>query len=129
MGSGRRVLVVDDTRDVAEMLGELIQMMGHDVRVAHDGATAIAEARRFAPDLVLLDVGLPDMSGYDVARELRAHAGGRAMTIVAVTGWGRAEDQARSAEAGIDLHVVKPITIETVNRLLAPGAPSPELRP
>ena len=105
----RRVLVVDDNRDAADTLAELLCMMGNEVQVAHDGASALDCAPRFKPDVVLLDIGLPDVSGYDVARQLRRVPGMRQPRLIALTGWGQHEDKRRAAEAGFDDHWTKPV--------------------
>ncbi|WP_435007885.1 hybrid sensor histidine kinase/response regulator [Tundrisphaera lichenicola] len=114
-----RVLVVDDNQDAADLLARcLIRLMGQRVEVAYDGSRAIELAREFRPDVVLLDIGLPGMSGYEVAERLRhAPESGEAL-LIAVTGWGLEEDRRRSRAAGIDHHLVKPIEIETIRELL-----------
>jgi signal transduction histidine kinase len=105
----RRVLVVDDNRDAARTMVLLLGKMGNEVAAAYDGAEAVEVASTFLPDVVLLDIGLPVMNGYEAAREIRARAGGRPITLVAVTGGGQDEDRRRSREAGFDLHIVKPV--------------------
>jgi PAS domain S-box-containing protein len=117
-GRGRRVLVVDDCRDAAESLAELVEIFGHMVEVAYDGPSAIAKARANPPDVILCDVGLPGMSGYDVARALRA-ASMAGLQIVAVSGFAQPEDLRRAAEAGFDRHVAKPLDLDEIERLLA----------
>ena len=102
-----RVLVIDDNVDATNSLGALLQALGHTVRTAYDGPAGIALAREFAPDVVLLDLGMPGMSGYDVARALRAQ--GSRQTIVAVTGWGDTAAKRQAREAGFDHHLVKPV--------------------
>jgi CheY-like chemotaxis protein len=124
----RRVLVVDDNLDAAQMLATFLEMSGHRTTLAHTGRDAIAAARRFRPDVVLLDIGLPDMSGYEVAREMRVQPGARAATVIAVTGWGQSEDLRRAREAGIDFHVVKPADPAELLRLLA-AAPARSASP
>ena len=104
----RRVLVVDDNRDAADTLAELLRMMGNDVQVAHDG-TCAGCAPRFKPEVVLLDIGLPDVNGYDVARRVRPVPGMRQPRLIALTGWGQHEDKRRAAEAGFDDHWTKPV--------------------
>jgi PAS domain S-box-containing protein len=116
---GRRILVVDDNVDAAESLAVLLRMQGHDVRVAHDGPTALAAAEAEPPDLVFLDIGMPEMNGYDVARRLRQQPGLESLVLVAMTGWGQEEDRRRSQEAGFDHHLVKPVEPSTLERLLA----------
>jgi len=105
----RRVLIVDDNSDVADTHAMLLAEEGCEVRTASSGAAAMHEAERFRPELVLLDIGLPDVSGYDVCRQLRAEEWGGRIAIVAVTGWGQEHDRARSAAAGFDQHLVKPV--------------------
>jgi CheY-like chemotaxis protein len=106
----RRILVVDDNIDAATSLAMLLQLDGHDTRVAHSGAEALAAATGFAPHFVLLDIGLPDLSGYEVARRLRSLPGLEPTPrLIALTGWGQAEDRARSREAGFEVHLVKPV--------------------
>ena len=109
-GSARRkILVVDDNLDAAKSLSKLLQLLGQEVREAHDGVEAIYAADVFRPDVILLDIGLPKLNGYEVAHEIRLRAGNRPLTIIAVTGWGQEEDKQRSAEAGFAWHLTKPI--------------------
>jgi PAS domain S-box-containing protein len=115
----RRVLVVDDNRDAAASLMLLLELMGHEVRSAADGVEAVEAVEKFAPDVVLLDIGLPKLSGYDVARLIREKPGGKRIMLIALTGWGQEEDRRKSAEAGFDVHLVKPIDLETLAKLLA----------
>lgn len=115
---GCRILVVDDNRDSASTLEMLLRLAGNTVRTAHDGQQAIEVAEAFCPELLLLDIGLPKLSGYDVARHIREQAWGRDMTLVAVTGWGQEEDKRRSHEAGFDFHVVKPVELAALEKLL-----------
>jgi CheY-like chemotaxis protein len=105
----RRVMVVDDNVDAASMLDMLLRSLGHETRVAHDGPEALRMAQEFRPEVVLLDIGMPGIDGYEVARRLRTQAKQRALRIVAVTGWGQDADRQRSREAGFDLHLVKPV--------------------
>ncbi len=118
-----RVLVVDDNEDAAESLALLMSFEGYKVAVAHDGAHALAEAERFRPLLVLLDIGMPGMDGYEVARALRARESSKSLVIVALTGYGQPEDRARSTAAGFTDHLTKPVVreklIALVNRHLA----------
>ncbi len=114
-----RVLVVDDNVDGADSLGSLLELSGHDVRVAYDGLQAVAAADDFRPDLILMDVGMPRLNGLDATRRIREFAWGQGTHIVALTGWGQEQDRRNSAEAGANGHLVKPVAPETVFRLLA----------
>jgi CheY-like chemotaxis protein len=104
-----RVLVIDDNADAADSLAALRRLQGHEVRTAHSGEDGIASAAAFQPNLVLLDLGMPRMDGYEVARRLRAMEGGARLTLVAVSGWGQASDRRQTAVAGIDYHLTKPL--------------------
>jgi two-component system CheB/CheR fusion protein len=117
--SGSRILVVDDNKASANTLGMLLRLKGNEIRTANDGLEAVQEAEAFRPELVLLDIGLPKMSGYDVARHIRERAWGRDMILVALTGWGQDEDKRRSREAGFNFHVVKPVELSVLESLLA----------
>jgi PAS domain S-box-containing protein len=116
---GSRVLVVDDSIDNAMALARLLKLLGHDVRTAHDGQESIETARLMRPDIVLLDLGLPGMDGYEVARRLRKEDCCKNATIVAVTGYGQPEDQRRTREAGFDDHLVKPINYDDLMHVFA----------
>jgi CheY-like chemotaxis protein len=105
----RRILVVDDNRDAATSLSDLLELTGHDMRVAHDGLEAVSTAEKFRPDVVLLDIGLPKLNGYEVARKIRQEGWGERVTLVALTGWGQDEDRRKSSEAGFNAHMVKPV--------------------
>jgi PAS domain S-box-containing protein len=120
--ASKRVLVVDDNVDSAESLAMLLKVNGHEVRVAYDGPAALLEAAAFMPEVVLLDIGLPGMSGYEVARKLRELPEAKGALLVAQTGWGQAEDRRRSKEAGFDHHLVKPVDVPKLLELL--GAPA-----
>jgi CheY-like chemotaxis protein len=109
-----RILVADDNRDAASSLATLLTLDGHDVRVAHDGAQAIAEAESFRPQIALLDIGMPKHNGYDVARAIRITPWGRSMVLVAVTGWGQSDDKRRAKEAGFDHHFTKPLDLDVL---------------
>jgi len=115
----RRILVADDNEDAATVLALLLTCMGHDVRTAHDGLEAVATAEAFQPELMFLDIGMPKANGYEVCRRIRAQPWGRTATLVALTGWGQAEDKRRSQEAGFDAHLVKPADVSDVEKLLA----------
>jgi CheY-like chemotaxis protein len=122
----RRVLIVDDNHDSADTLAALLDAWGHEVRTFYDGPSAIVGAAEFLPNLVLLDIGLPEMNGYETARELRRSSAGRAMTLVAFTGYGQDEDRRRVREAGFDHHLVKPLdpaVLEKILDTLATDAP------
>jgi signal transduction histidine kinase/ActR/RegA family two-component response regulator len=119
-----RLLVVDDNVDSADGLAMLLSMSGHDVRVAHDGRTAVSEARAAKPDMILLDLGLPEISGYEVAKLIRAESADRQPLIVALTGWGQDTDRQRTRDAGFDHHLVKPVDIETLRTLIASVKPA-----
>lgn len=116
--TARRVLVVDDNRDAADTLALLLELMGHTTRTAHDGPAALEAAAAFEPDIVLLDIGLPRMNGYEVCRKLREEPWGRSAFVVALTGWGQAEDQRNASEAGFDRHLVKPVEEEVLQKVL-----------
>ena len=113
-----KVLVVDDNRDVAASLAAFLQLLGHDVRVAHDGARAVELAEQFHPQTLLLDLGMPGMDGYEACRRIRKAAWSRNMRLIAITGWGQDEDRRKSANAGFDMHLVKPVNPETLAQLL-----------
>jgi len=119
----RRILVVDDNEDSAESLALVLGLMGHEVRTAHDGNQGFASACEFRPELVFLDVGLPLRNGYEVARAIRAEEWGKSVFLVALTGWGQDEDKRRAADAGFNLHVVKPLNPGALESLLAEVAP------
>ena len=130
--TGRRVLVVDDNQDSADSLAMMLQVLGADVAVVYNGPAAVQHVEQHRPDIALLDIGMPGMSGYDVARELRSHADLGSLVLIALTGWGRDEDRRRSAEAGFDFHLVKPLQFETLRTVLTspdlPRRERPDLR-
>ncbi len=115
----RRVLVVDDNADAAEMLAMLLELDGHEVRVAHDADSALTVAGDFTPEIGLFDIGLPDTDGYELARRVRLDQRLLHMYLVAVTGWGQDEDRRRASEAGFDSHLTKPAEPDAVRALLA----------
>jgi len=112
-----KILVVDDNRDAAESLSTLLQLKGHEVRIAYDGENAVQLAEEFRPQMVLLDLGMPKMNGYDACRRIRDHAWGAQMTLIAVTGWGQEDDRRKSTDAGFDGHLVKPVNPETLEEV------------
>ncbi|HEV8313660.1 MAG TPA: response regulator [Burkholderiaceae bacterium] len=117
--AARRVLLIDDNPDAVEALAELLRLSGHNVRTAGDGPSGLALATQFEPEFVLCDLGLPGMSGYEVALALRALPGAaRSAVIVALTGHGTDEDRQRSASAGFDVHLLKPIDPAVIEGLL-----------
>jgi PAS domain S-box-containing protein len=120
-----KILVADDSQDGADSLAFLLRTAGHDVHTAYDGRTAIQEAERLKPDVVLLDIGMPEVSGYDVARAIRREAWGRNMRLIALTGWGQAEHRRRSLEVGFDDHLVKPVELDMLERMLQMGTLEP----
>ena len=125
-GAQRRcVLVVDDNADAATSVAMLLRMAGHDVEVEHDGPAALEKVAAAAPDVVLLDIGLPGMSGYEVARQLRLRPEGQGLRIYALTGYGQEEDRKRSLEAGFDGHLVKPVVPADLLALIDGARESP----
>jgi signal transduction histidine kinase/CheY-like chemotaxis protein len=119
---GRRVLVVDDNRDLAESLAMVLRLWGHEVAVAYDGPAALAAAHERPPEVVFLDIGLPHLDGFEVARRLREDPDLRRARIVAITGYGRDDDRRRAQDAGIDLHLTKPVDPSDLQPLLAETA-------
>ncbi len=117
-GHRRRILIVDDNLDAADSLSLLLRVMGHDTQTAHDGAAAYDMAMEFNPELVLLDIGMPKVNGYDAARLIRREAWGKEMYLVALTGWGQDEDRRRSEEAGFNHHLTKPVDPTVIEELL-----------
>jgi PAS domain S-box-containing protein len=114
-----RILVVDDLRDTADSLAMILQTMGHDTRTAYDGVEAVQTAATFQPNIILLDIGLPKMNGYEAARQIRNEPWGADVTLVALTGWGQEEDKRRSLDAGFDHHLTKPVEASALEKLLA----------
>jgi DNA-binding response OmpR family regulator len=117
--SSLRILIVDDNRDSADSLGMLLQIMGNDIRMAHDGQEGLDVAEEFRPDVVLLDIGLPKLNGYEACRRIREQSWGRSVVLIALTGWGQEDDRRRSHEAGFDHHMVKPVDPQDLMGLLA----------
>jgi CheY-like chemotaxis protein len=117
-GQQRRILVVDDNADAAQSLATLLKLRGHEVQVALGGREALAAARAAPPELVFLDIGMPEIDGYEVARQLRAELNGDTMGLIAVTGWGTEQDRRRSKEAGFDFHLTKPVGLAAVEQVM-----------
>jgi signal transduction histidine kinase/ActR/RegA family two-component response regulator len=122
----RRILVVDDNHDSADSLAVLLTLKGHDVHSAHDGLAAVEEAAKLHPDLILLDIGLPCINGFEAARRIRKQPGGEDVKLVALTGWGQEDYRRRSEEAGFNAHLVKPVAPEDLDRVLATLIPGEE---
>ena len=114
-----RILIVDDNRDAANTLGALLQLIGAEARVVYDGAAALEALGEFRPSVVLLDLGMPGMDGYEVARRIRAPPQARDTTLIALTGWGEASDRQRSRQAGFHHHLVKPVDVDAMQAVLA----------
>ncbi len=115
----RRILVADDNEDAATTLAMVLELMGNEVRVVNDGLEAVEKAAEFKPELILLDIGMPRMNGYEACRRIREERGDSEVVIVALTGWGQDEDKQRSKDAGFDHHLVKPVDPEELEKLLA----------
>ena len=115
----RRILVADDNHDAAESLALQLQLTGHEVRTAHDGVEAVDVAQDFKPHIVLLDLGMPKMDGYETARTMRLRSWGKTATLIALTGWGQPQDRQRTTDAGFDAHLVKPVSESQLFQALA----------
>jgi CheY-like chemotaxis protein len=118
-GSKRRILVVDDNRDSATSLAMMLQIMGNEVRTGHDGFAAIELAEQFRPQVVLMDIGMPKLNGHEATRRIREQPWGQDVAVIALTGWGQEEDRAKSKEAGCAGHLVKPVSLPDLEKLLA----------
>ena len=114
-----RILIADDNQDSADSLSMLLELAGHDVRVAHHGRAALSLAQAFRPDVALLDIGMPDLSGYEVAQALRRESWGQAMQLIALTGWGQEKDRQRALETGFNKHLTKPIDPDHLETLIS----------
>jgi PAS domain S-box-containing protein len=123
-GAKRRILVVDDNENAAKVLGMLLTALGNDVRTTFDGFTAIELAETFLPEIILLDIGMPKLNGYETARRIREQPWGKNMVLAALTGWGQEEDKRRTREAGFDHHFVKPVEPAILQKLLAEYEPA-----
>ena len=113
-----RLLLVDDNKDVVNMLAMLLRRVGHEVQIAHDGPAAIEAARQHKPEVVLLDIGLPGMSGYEVAEKLRSEKDLNHFRLIAMTGYGQDEDVNRAKRSGFDDHLLKPVRLESIQQAL-----------
>jgi len=123
--SGRRILVVDDNVDAADSLAQLLEMLGNEVHTANDGEAGVEAAAAYRPDLILMDIGMPKLNGYEAARGIRQQPRGRGVVLVALTGWGQEDDRQKSSDAGFDFHLVKPVEFAALMKLLAALPASP----
>jgi CheY-like chemotaxis protein len=123
--NARRILVVDNDEDSVEMLATLLRVQGHEVHTAHDGLEAVGAALAFQPEVVLMDLSLPTLSGYEAARRIREQMGAGGVILVALTGWGRDEDRRRTTEAGFDYHMTKPLEFDDFQNVLAAAPRNP----
>ena len=113
-----RVLVVDDNQDAADMLANLLRLLQADVRVVYDGQSALDLMDVFRPEAIVLDLGMPGMDGYEVARRVRAQPAGARLALIALSGWGQERDRERTAEVGFDVHLVKPVDLDRILTVL-----------
>jgi CheY-like chemotaxis protein len=118
IGTKRRVLVVDDNIDAATAASDILSVLAHEVRMVHDGLAAVSTAAEMKPDIILLDIGLPGIDGYEAARRIRAHADIRRVLLIALTGWGQEHDKQQAYQAGFDRHFVKPVSLEQLKQIL-----------
>ncbi|HYD62761.1 MAG TPA: response regulator [Noviherbaspirillum sp.] len=114
---GRRILVVDDNIDAADSAAEILRLLGNNVSVVYDGLAALHAVDEWQPHIVLLDIGLPGIDGYEVARRVRQSAFGKGVVLVALTGWGQDKDRERASDAGFDLHWVKPVGLDKLKEI------------
>jgi CheY-like chemotaxis protein len=114
---GRRILVVDDNIDAADSAAEILRLLGNNVSVVYDGLAAVHAVDEWQPHIVLLDIGLPGIDGYEVARRVRQSAFGKGVVLVALTGWGQDKDRERASDAGFDLHWVKPVGLDKLKEI------------
>jgi DNA-binding response OmpR family regulator len=120
--AGLRILVIDDNQDSADSLAMMLQMIGHEVRSATDGMAGLETAKVFRPEVMFLDIRMPGISGYDIARLVRGQQWGERVSLVALTGWGQDDDVSRAREAGFNHHLVKPVGLDAVLSLLSSTA-------
>lgn len=114
-----RILVVDDNVDAGDALSALLQLEGHEVRTVYSGEETLEILNHYSPEVILLDLGLPGISGIDVARQIRETRSTKDVTLIAITGWGQPQDRARTAQAGFDFHFTKPVDVEMLNEAIA----------
>jgi len=114
-----RIVVADDNVDTAHSLSLLLESLGHEAKIAHNGVQALGIAHEFQPDAMIIDIGMPGLDGHDLARRIRSESWGEEILLIAASGWGQDEDKQRSREAGFNLHLVKPVELETLQALLA----------
>jgi CheY-like chemotaxis protein len=117
--SSMRILIVDDNRDGADTLAEMLKLLGNDTRTAYDGEQGVRMAEKYRPDVILLDIGLPKLNGYEACRRIREQTWGKDVALIALTGWGQEKDRIRSQEAGFDRHLVKPVDPQALTEILA----------
>jgi len=122
MSTSRRILVVDDNKDGADSLAMMLRMLGNDVSAAYDGATALQRIAADPVEVVLLDIGMPKMNGYEVAKRIRADHADRKILLIALTGWGQDDDKRQAMESGFDVHMTKPVELAALRTLLAESA-------
>jgi len=114
ISKGRRVLVVDDNVGAARLLSIFVKALGHEVQTASNGQEAVERGRVFEPEIVIMDIGMPVMDGYQAARMIRSEAWGKGITLIALTGWGQDDDKQKAWDAGFDRHLVKPVEPDTI---------------
>jgi CheY-like chemotaxis protein len=117
-------MVIDDNRDSADSLALLLGLNGHLTQVAYDGHSGVEQAEQWRPEVVVLDIGMPDINGYEVCRQIRQRPWGRTAVVIAQTGWGQQSDRQRAKDEGFDAHVVKPVDLATLTRLIETLVPS-----
>jgi CheY-like chemotaxis protein len=118
MKSSLRVLVVDDNRDSADTLAMVLQLSGNETQVSYDGEQALRAYDSFRPDVMLLDIGMPTLSGHEICRRIRSKPGGKSVVMIAQTGWGQDEDRKMTQEAGFDHHMTKPVSTDAIMKIL-----------
>jgi len=116
--AGMKILIADDNKDAADSIGMLLRMNGHDVRVVYNGLDAVATANSMQPDAIVLDIGMPKLNGFDVARQIRRQAWAGRAVLVALSGWGQPDDRLRSQQAGFDQHLIKPVEPDALESIL-----------